>query len=196
MHQAGLRRLQFARIAAAALDVEEQVVAAQQLGHVGLQGDEIGRILGVPPDRNGPGDVPVQHAERTAEQVDARGDHRRPDLVVFEHERLDQIVEVALVIRDVDDAAAIGGAVDVVGALGDPLDLAQDWVERMLQRPVNRVALGGPQLVEVGVDPFAGLRAGFAGAAAQVAGHLLPRQHGLGDLVLHQRRTISEVTMP
>ena len=54
----------------------------------------------------------------------------------------------------------------------------------MLQRPVDRVALGGPQLVEVGVNPLAGLQAGFVGAAAQVAGHLLPREHGLGDLVL------------
>ena len=33
-------------------------------------------------------------------------DDRRPDAVVVEHQRLDEIVEMALVIRDVDDAAA------------------------------------------------------------------------------------------
>ena len=43
-------------------------------------------------------------AERAAEQVDAGGDERRPDAVVVEHERLDEVVGVALVVRRVDDA--------------------------------------------------------------------------------------------
>jgi len=36
------------------------------------------------------------------------------------------------------------------------LDLAEDRVEGMLERPVNRVALGGPELVEIPVDLLPG----------------------------------------
>ena len=105
VEQPGLRRLQLAAVAAAAFDVEEQVVPLQQLGDVRLERDEVRRILGVAADRNRAGDVAVEQAERPAEQVDAGGDDRRPDAVVVEHQRLDQVVEMALVVRDVDDAA-------------------------------------------------------------------------------------------
>jgi hypothetical protein len=47
----------------------------------------------------------MQQAERTAEQVDAGGRDRWADAVVVEDQRLDEIVQVRLVIRDVDDAS-------------------------------------------------------------------------------------------
>ena len=94
MQQPGLRRLQLARVAAPALDVEQQIVPLQQLGDVRLERDQVCGILGVAPDRNRAGDVPVDQAERPAEQVDAGGDDRRADAVVVEHQRLDQVIEV------------------------------------------------------------------------------------------------------
>ncbi len=104
VNQPGLRRLQLAAVAASAFRIEEQVVLLEDLGDVRLQRDQVRRILGVAADRNRAGDVPVKQAERTAEQVDAGGDERRPDAVVVEHQRLDEIVGVALVVRGVDDA--------------------------------------------------------------------------------------------
>ena len=76
--------------------------------------------------------------------------------------------------------------------LVDPLDLAQDRIERMLQRAVDRIPLRRPQLVEVGVDALARLELGLPMAATQVPRDILPREHRLGDVVEHQRRTISE----
>ena len=52
--------------------------------------------------------------------------------------------------------------------LVDALDLAENRVERMLQRAVDRVALRRPQLVEVGVDPLARLHLCLPVPAAQV----------------------------
>ena len=49
--------------------------------------------------------------------------------------------------------------------LADALDLAEDRIERVLERPVDRVALRGPQLVEVALDPLARRAAALAVAA-------------------------------
>ena len=105
LEQSGLGRLQLAAVAPSALGVVEQVALLEQLRDVGAQRHEIQRVLAVAADRNGAGHVLVEQSERAAEQVDAGGEERRPDAVVVEHERLDQIVQVALVVRDVDDAA-------------------------------------------------------------------------------------------
>ena len=40
----------------------------------------------------------------------------------------------------------------------DALDLAEDRIERMLQRAVDRIPLRRPQLVEIPMDPFARAR--------------------------------------
>ena len=136
--------------------------------------------------------MPVDQPERPAEQVDARGDDRRPDAVVVEHERLDQVVEMALVVRDVDDAAGAGRLLRDPDVLVDALDLAQDRIERMLQRAIDRIALRRPQLVEVGVDALARLELGLPVTAAQVPRDVLTREDCLGDVVEHQARTISE----
>ena len=77
VHQAGLRRLELAAVAAAALGIEEEVVLLQHLGDVRLERDQVGRILRVAADRNCARDVMMNQAERTAEQVDAGGDDRR-----------------------------------------------------------------------------------------------------------------------
>ena len=84
VEQARLGGLQFAAVAAAAFRVEEQVVRLEQFRDERLQRDQVGRIARASPDRNRTGDVLVQQAERTAEQVDARGDDRRPQVEVLE----------------------------------------------------------------------------------------------------------------
>jgi hypothetical protein len=64
--------------------------------------------------------VAVEQPERAAEQVDPGGDERWADAVVVEDEQLDEVVEMALVIGDVDDAAAApGGGRGEVDVLGD-----------------------------------------------------------------------------
>jgi hypothetical protein len=100
--------------------------------------------------------------------------------------RRDEVVEVALVIRDVDRAPRAGGAFRDVDVLVDPFDLAQDRIQRMLQRPVDRVALRGAQFVEIGVDALARLEFGLPVAATQVPRDLFARQHRLGDVVEHR----------
>jgi hypothetical protein len=61
--------------------------------------------------------VLVQQPERAAEQVDARGDDRRPQVVVLEDQQLDQVVEMALVIGDVADTPRVEGLPEVRKAL-------------------------------------------------------------------------------
>ena len=174
-------RLQLAAVAAAALGIEQQIVAAQQLGDVRLQRDQVRRILGVAADGNRAGHVLVDQAERPAEQVDAGGDDRRPHAVVVEHERLDEIVGVALVVRRVDDAARARGRLDDLEVLDPPLDLPQNRIQRMLQRAVERIPLRRPQLFEIGEDPLAAVRS--AVRAAQIAGDVLAREDGLSQIV-------------
>jgi hypothetical protein len=127
----------------------------------------------------------VQQAERPAEQVDARRDHRRPHAVVVERQRLDQIVEMAFVIRDVDDPPGAGRILRDPHAFVDALDLAENRIERMLERAVDRIPLRGAKLVEIRVDPLACLELGLPVAAAQVSRYILARQHGLRDVIEH-----------
>ncbi len=134
----------------------------------------------------------VDEAERSAEQVDPRGDDRRPDAVVVEDERLHQIVEVALVVGDVDDAPGEHRLLGDLDVLVDPLDLPQDRIERVLQRAINRIALRRPQLVEIGVNALSRLELGLAVSATQVARDLLTREDCLRDVVKHHAGTISE----
>ena len=121
----------------------------------------------------------VQQAQRAAEQVDARGDERRPHAVVVEHQRLDEVVGMALVVRRVHDAVFPGRRDGVMQVLGLALDLAQYRIERMLQRAVNRVPLRRAQLVEIGVNPIARPGAAFAISAPQIFDDFLARQYGL-----------------
>ena len=67
----------------------------------------------------------------------------------------------------------------------DAFDLAKDWIERVLQRTVNRIALRRTQFVEIRVDPFACLEFRLPMAAAQVPRHVIPGEDGLGDVVEH-----------
>ena len=68
---------------------------------------------------------------------------------------------------------------------GNFLDLAQDGVERVLQRPVEFVPLRRPELVEVGVDAFARPLLVFAVSAAQILDDFLTSENRLGELVEH-----------
>ena len=67
----------------------------------------------------------------------------------------------------------------------DAFDLPEDRVERMLQRPVDRIPLRRPQLIEIRVDALARLEFGLPMAAPQVPRDVIPRQDGLGDVVEH-----------
>src|SRR6185436_901758 len=116
---------------------------------------------------------------RTAEQIDPGRDHRRPHAVVVEDQRLDQIVEMALVVRDVDDPAFSGRLLGDLDVLVNALDLPENGVERVFQRAVDRVALGGAQLVEIPVNALARLGAGGAMSPAQIPRYILARQNGL-----------------
>src|SRR5690606_10776662 len=78
-------------------------------------------------------------------------------------------------------AALRRGLHRVLGLLADALDLAQDGIERVLERPVQLVALGGPQLLEVLEDAGARLRG--VSVARQVTGHLVPAQDRFSDVV-------------
>ena len=165
----------------------------QELRNVRFERDEVRGILGVAPDGNRARDVSVQQTQRTAEEIDPRGDDRRPDAVVVEHERLDQVIEMTLVIGDVDRATGMGRGASNPDALFDPLDLAQDGVERMLEGPIDGVPLCSPKLVEVAVNPLPRLELGLPMTSPQVSRDILPREHRLGDVVEHQGSTISEL---
>lgn len=150
-------------------------MAPQQLGDIRLEGGQIGRIPHLAADGDGAGHVPVEAAEGAAEEVDAGGDHRRAHAVVVEDDRLDEVVEMAPVVRGVDDAPAGADrglrALDVLLAA---VDLAENGIERMLQGAVHPVALGGPQLVQVAVHALRRLLGRLAPAAPEIARNLLP----------------------
>src|SRR5688500_18593051 len=95
---------------------------------------------------------------------------------------------MALVIGDVDDAPGTGRFFRDVDPFGDPLDLAQNRIERMLKRPVDRVPLGGAQFVQVRMDALPRLQLGLTVAATQVSRHFFAREHCLGDVVEHWPR--------
>jgi hypothetical protein len=56
----------------------------------------------------------------------------------------------------------------------------------MLERPVHRVALRRPHLVQVHLDALAGRRPFAVASGLQVAGDLVARENGFGDLVLNR----------
>ena len=90
---------------------------------------------------------------------------------------------MALVIRRVDDPMRTGRRNDMLQVLVLPLDLAQDRVERVLKRPVDRISLLGLQLIEIPVDPIAGVVA-FA-PVPEVLDDVFARQHSLSDIIQH-----------
>ena len=118
----------------------------------------------------------MDEPERPAEQVDARGNHRRTD-AVLEDQRLDQVVDVAAMVRDIDDPVLCRGTLEAIDVLRMPVDLAKNRVERVLQRAVDGMALTGAQLVEVAVDALLGLLAGGAVASVEIGHHLLAREN-------------------
>ena len=188
MQQAGLRRLHLAAVAPAALDVEEEVVLFEHLRHIRFERHQVGRIAAVPSNRNRTGDVPVHQAERTAKKVDAGGNQRRANAVVVEHERLDEVIGVALVIRGVHHTVAGRRGNGVVQILVLALDFPEDGVERMLERSIQLVPLRRPQFVEIGDDTFPHLVAALAIAPPQVLDDLRPCQHGEGDVIEHESK--------
>ena len=129
--------------------------------------------------------MPVNQAERAAEQIDPGGHDRRADTVVVEGQRLDEVVDVAPMVRGVQHAPGGGGLLRDLDVLGVPVDLAEDGIEGVFQRPVDRIPLRRPELLEVGADPIAHLGLGPGMAAVQVPDDFLAREHRLGDVVEH-----------
>ena len=181
VQQPGLRRLQLAAVASPAFGIEQQIVAAQQLGDVRLERDEVRRILRVAADGNRARHVPVNQAERTAEEIDAGGDDRRPHAVVVEDDRLDEIVGVAFVVRRVDDPPGARRRLDDVEMLDAAIDLPQNRVERVLERAVKRIPLRRLELFEVREHPLAAI--GAAVRALKVSHDVLAREDGLSEVV-------------
>ena len=150
LQQTGLHGLDLAAVAAPTFQIEKQIVTLHQLGHICPQRGQVGGVSRIAPDRDRTGHMPVQQTHRPVEQVDTGRGNRGTDTVVIEHEQLDQIVEVALVIRDVDDAVRPRGSLRQLDMFGVPLDLAQDRIQRMLQGAIHRVSLGRFELFEIG----------------------------------------------
>src|SRR5205085_5862833 len=96
---------------------------------------------------------------------------------------LDEIVQAGLVVRNVNDPAGPCRLLGNLDVLVDPLDLAENGIQRMLEGPVNRVPLRRPQLVEIAVDPLACLQLALPVPATQVARDVLPGQHRLSNVV-------------
>src|SRR5688572_9030465 len=137
MHQTRLRNLELAAVAAASLRVKEEVVLAQLLGNVRLQRDQVDGIPGVAPDRNRPGHVTMNQAERTAEEIDSGSDDRRPDPVVIQDQWLHEVIGVTAMVGRVDDASAARRRFDGFVVLADTFDLAKNGIERMFERAID-----------------------------------------------------------
>ncbi len=86
---------------------------------------------------------------------------------------------MALVVRRIHDAVAARRVQHVVEVFGLPLDFSENRVQRMLQRPVERISLRRPQLVEIAVNALAGAIAVLPVVAAKVAKHLFALEDGL-----------------
>src|SRR5262249_35592931 len=184
--QAGLGGLELPAVAAAAFGLEKEIVFLEDLGGVRLERKEIGGVLGVAPDGNRAGDVLVNEAQRPAKEVDARRDQRRTHTRVVEHNGLDQVIEVAFVVRRVDNAVAARRRERVVLVLRDLVHLSENRINGMLQRAVHPVALRRAKLAQVRLDAFACVRfVLLAVSAAQVLDDFFTRENGLGDLVEH-----------
>src|SRR4029434_1544882 len=89
------------------------------------------------------------------------------------------------VVRRVDDPAGADRGLGDLHVLADALDLAEDGVERMLERAVDRVPLRGAKLVEIAFDPLTRDAAALTMAAPEIPGNLIPGEHGAGNLVEH-----------
>ena len=64
------------------------------------------------------------------------------------------------------------------------IDLAEDRVERVLQRFVDRIPLSCPQLVEVRVNPVERFGSGVTVAALQIPHHFVAREYGARDVIV------------
>ncbi len=129
----------------------------------------------------------VNQPKRPAEQVDAGGNDRRTDPRIIEHERLDEVIDVAAVIGRVDDPALLRGIDGELLAFADALDLSQDWIERVLERAIQLVTLRRLQLVEVLQHARARGIAGQAVTALEKPGDVLTREYGFGNAGLPPR---------
>ena len=76
---------------------------------------------------------------------------------------------------------------DVLQVFGNALDLAEDRIQRMLQRAVDLVALARSQFFQIRVDAIARLDTRLPVPALQVFDDLFAREDGLGDVVEHRR---------
>jgi hypothetical protein len=136
----------------------------------------------------------VNEAERAAEQVDPGGDDRRTDTVVVEHQRFDEIIEVALVVRDIYRPPVLRRDARDLHSFFTPLDFPQDRIERMLERAIDRIALRGAELIQICVNPLPGLQLGLAMPGPQILRDVFTREHCLGDLVKHDGWNITRAS--
>ena len=69
------------------------------------------------------------------------------------------------------------------------LDLAEDWIQRMLERSIDARALRRAHFLEVAVNTFARLGTALA-VAAEILDNFLTRENGFGDVVEHGPRRL------
>ena len=157
LEQAGLRRLQLAAVAAAALGVIEEVAPLEQLRDVRAERHEIERVLAVAADRDRARHVPMEQAERAAEQIDARrraaaaGRRGRRARAARSDSRDGSCDSRRR--RRVRGASPSRRARRVRRCVPD---LPENRIERMLQRAIEPVPLRRPQLVEIALRCAAG----------------------------------------
>ena len=84
-----------------------------------------------------------------AKQVDAGGNDRRADAGIVEHQRLDEVIGVAAVIRGVDEAMALAASTALRDVLANALDFSQNRVKRIFERAIQFISLRRAQFLEV-----------------------------------------------
>src|ERR671912_2109047 len=99
-------------------------------------------------------------------------------------------------VRHVNDAARARRRLRHGDVFLDALDLPENRVKRMLQRAVDRIALGRAELVEVRVDPLARLQLALPVTAAQVTRDVLPGENRLGNVVGEHRPALYQTGLP
>jgi hypothetical protein len=103
------------------------------------------------------------------------------DARIIQDQRLDQVVDVAAMIRPVDDAALRDRLDRQLLMFADPLDLAQDRIERILERPIQLVALRRLQFVQILQHARARRVALDAMAALEETSDVCPGKDGCSD---------------
>ncbi|MEZ4249014.1 MAG: hypothetical protein R3B99_12320 [Polyangiales bacterium] len=152
--QAELRREQLARARASALDEElEREALDDQPAHVGVDEHGVELLALERPADEERAAPPEDRAEREEREVVARGDERRRERLPVEHHREHEVVDVALVARQVDQGTFARGLANALDAFAvddhTVVDAVEDPPEHPRQERDHVGHLVGAELLEV-----------------------------------------------